>query len=88
MILKVWDESGGWVYFDRIERLSMFYHDPLKDGEDHDYEGGIYVKTLKERFKVATINRTWGHCEEGEFVEVVFNEGYLLSDDGQTIERI
>lgn len=34
MILKVWDEGGGWVYFDRVERISIFPHNAL--GEDED----------------------------------------------------
>ena len=87
MILKIYDEAGGWVYFDRIERISIFSHDPLEEREDRGYAGGIYTN-LKEKFKVATINRTWGHRTEGEFVEIAFREGYLLGDDGQTVERL
>ena len=91
MILKVWDEGGGWVYFDRVDTISIFPHNALGEGEDQGYPGGIYVKTLKEKFKVATIHRTWHHRTEGELGEsmtLAFNEGYLLGDDGQTIERL
>ncbi len=87
MILKIWDESGCWVYFDRIERISIRGHKALEEDEDQGYAGGIYT-TLKKSFKVATMNRTWSHRIEGEFVELAFAEGYLLGDDGQTIERL
>ena len=94
MILKIWDESGGWVYFDRVERISIFSKGPNEEPvgkevptPDRVYGGGVYAD-LKKKFKVATINRTWGHRAEGEFVEVAFSEGYLLGDDGQTIERL
>lgn len=87
MVLKIWDEHGGWVYFDRIERISIFSHKALEEDEDQGYEGGIYT-TLKKPFNVATINRTWSHRIEGEFIELAFLEGYLLGDDGQTIERL
>ena len=85
MILKVWDIAGGWVYFDHVEKISIFSHDPLEEEEGRDYSGGTYA-TLKTMFNVATINRTWGHREE--FIDVAFLEGYLLGDDGQTIERL
>ena len=88
MILKVRDEVfGGWVYFDRIERISVVLREPLGEGEDQGYEGGTFT-TLKKKFKVATINRTWGHRSEGEFIGLAFYDGYLLGDDGQTIERL
>ena len=87
MILKVWDdESGSWIYFDRMERVSIKGRNPLKDGEDVSY-AGIYTN-LKESFNVATIKRTWGHRTEGECIAIAFLEGYLLGDDGQTIERL
>ncbi len=87
MILKVWDNVGGWVYFDRVERISLFSHKALEKDEDQGYAGGIYT-TLKKSFKTATISRTWHYRTEGEFIELAFDEGYLLGDDGQTIERL
>jgi len=93
MILKIrdGDDKGGgaWVYFDRIERISVVPHGPLGEGEDQNYGGGTYT-TLKKKFKVATMHRTWGHRAEVQFIEedVAFYEGYLLGDDGQMIERL
>jgi len=87
MILKIWSVDGGWVYFDRIERISIYHKKALSGDDDQGYEGGIYT-SLKKPFKVATINRTWSNRIEGEFIELAFGEAYLLGDDGHTIERL
>ena len=94
MILLIRDDRNegdgkGWVYFDRIERLSVFPHGPLDDGEEYGYGGGVYT-TLKKKYKIATIHRHWGHQADEQFIEenVAFYEGYMLGDDGQTVERL
>lgn len=93
MILKIWDsggEIGGWVEFDHVERIGIFYHKALKADEDQGYGGGVYT-SLKKPFKVATISRDWTpHIgrDHTEYVEMAFSEGYLLGDDGHTIERL
>ena len=88
MILKIWDESGCWVYFDRIERISISRHKALEEDEPtQDYAGGTYT-TLDESFNIATINRTWSRHIKGEPIKLAFLDGYLLGDDGQTIERL
>ena len=95
MILKIRDtreDEYAWVYFDNIEKISVRSHPGVDSRSDIDATlgGGIYAKT-EENFLIATIERSARNRradETWEVFQIAFHEGFLLGDDGKTIERL
>ena len=99
MILKIRDESvdadyteGAWVYFDNIEKISVKCHRKVQDRSEikATLGGGIYAK-IDENFLIATIERSARNRradETWEVFQIAFHEGFLLGDNGKTIERL
>ena len=95
MILKIRDEREdeyAWVFFDNIEKISVKSHPVVENrGEiDATLGGGIYAK-IEEKFLIATIERSARNRradETWEVFQIAFQEGFLLGDNGKTIERL
>jgi len=93
MILKIWnDDTGGWIYFGSVEKISTWRQGPLSQQKyKGDYNGGVYIKEenmQKEMFIIALLERTQDLNQEVQNIRIAFSEGYLLGDDGKTIERL
>ena len=87
MILKVRQPSGEWFFYDNIQRAKVYF------GEmpNQPYDPENFVKLLPEVL-------TPGDCivdvdlvfKDAPTKEIVFvsGEGYLMNDEGKTIEKL
>ncbi len=87
MIFKVFSPvTKTWFYFDHVRKFSEW----SEVYEERETLRKCEMALLSEnRDPGAPVTQCVLHFENGEFEDVIFDsEGYLLNDEGKTIERI
>ena len=86
MILKVKQpDTDKWFYYDKVR---LFKIRRSKRDINEPYEDTQIVLLSKERDPRDCVATADLNFEDGQCLEVLFIEGYLLNDVGETIERL
>jgi len=88
MILKVLQsDTKKWFYYDSIRLFKS--KRAMYDNDEENVVGNQVVLLPKERNEGDTVLRCDANFEDGSCLEIVFSEeGYLLNNKGETIERL
>ena len=85
MILKIMNSDGNWEFFDDIRDAEIDVDNSVEEvSQDEDFMDSSFLQTNFPKCKTIMMNR-----KNDNYFHIHYNtEAYLLSDTGQTIEKI